>query len=519
MANRSLFRALRGQRVPAAKAVNEAGGRAYELTPEAQLAQYVMTGCLNGTFYAGAETQLERVLKLSTEVEAQFLAQLAVFARHEGRMKDMPALLCAILTTRSTPFFEKAAWAALDNAKMVRTFVQIVRSGAVGRKSLGTAPKRFVQEWLFRQTDEALFRGAVGNDPSLADLVKMVHPRPTTASRKALYAYLVGREHDAAELPELVREFERFKADRTGPVPNVPFQFLTALDLTTEHWTEIARNAPWQMTRMNLNTFARHGVFADAKMVDRVAARLRDPAQVRRAKVFPYQLMVAYLQADAKVPTVIREALQDALEVATANVPSLEGQVVVCPDVSGSMHSPVTGYRKGSTTKVRCVDVAALVSATLLRQNRGARVLPFSNDVVKVDLNPRDSVMTNAMRMASLPPAGTNCSAPLRQLVREKAKVDLVVFVSDNESWMDGQARHRGTATMEAWEALRQRNPQARLVCLDLQPYGTVQAQSRADILNIGGFSDQVFNLIGDFARGNLDGDHWLERVRRIQLD
>jgi 60 kDa SS-A/Ro ribonucleoprotein len=60
------------------------------------------------------------------------------------------------------------------------------------------------------------------------------------------------------------------------------------------------------------------------------------------------------------------------------------------------MLSPVTGQRKGSTTKVRCIDLAALVAAAVLRKNPSAEVLPFESHVVKVNLNPRDSVMTNA---------------------------------------------------------------------------------------------------------------------------
>ena len=102
----------------------------------------------------------------------------------------------------------------IDDGRMLRNFVQIVRSGQTGRKSLGTRPKRLVQRWLAQRSDEALFRAAVGNDPSLADVIKMVHPRPTSAARRALYAYLIGRPHDAAALPALVREFERYKADR-----------------------------------------------------------------------------------------------------------------------------------------------------------------------------------------------------------------------------------------------------------------------------------------------------------------
>src|SRR3712207_8227055 len=44
------------------------------------------------------------------------------------------------------------------------------------------------------------------------------------------------------------------------------------------------------------------------------------------------------------------------------------------PDVSGSMKSPVTGYRKGATSTVRCIDVAALVAAAVLRRSGEARV-------------------------------------------------------------------------------------------------------------------------------------------------
>ena len=85
----------------------------------------------------------------------------------------------------------------IDSPKMLRNFVQIMRSGVVGRKSLGSLPKRLVQQWLESRSDEQLFIGSVGNDPSLADIVKMVHPKPATPARQALYGYLIGREHDA----------------------------------------------------------------------------------------------------------------------------------------------------------------------------------------------------------------------------------------------------------------------------------------------------------------------------------
>src|SRR5581483_11213653 len=99
----------------------------------------------------------------------------------------------------------------MNNGRMVRNFVQIIRSGLVGRKSLGTAPKRLVREWLERQTPEALFRASVGQDPSLADIIKMVHPTPKSREREALFGYLIGRPHDPDLLPQTVQAFEAFK--------------------------------------------------------------------------------------------------------------------------------------------------------------------------------------------------------------------------------------------------------------------------------------------------------------------
>jgi 60 kDa SS-A/Ro ribonucleoprotein len=210
------------------------------------------------------------------------------------------------------------------------------------------------------------------------------------------------------------------------------------------------------------------------------------------------------------------------MELAIENVPKIDGQVYVFPDISGSMRSPVTGHRAGATSAVRCVDIAALVSAAMVRKNPGAEVLPFESTVVKFEFNPRDAVMTNAKRLAHLPCGGTNCSAPLAELNRIKAQGDLVIYVSDNESWVDAPNHgHFGggrTATMEQWEIFKRRNPTAKMVCLDIQPLATTQAKERADILNIGGFSDQVFDVIAEFAAGRLDGKTWVNKIENVSI-
>ena len=515
MANAMLFRSLIGALIPKADARNEAGGPAYELPPQQALAQFAATGCLNTTFYASAEQQLGRVLGLSAGVTTEFVAKTAVYCRERGYMKDMPALLLAALSRRDPKLMDRVFDRVVDSPRMLRTFVQIVRSGATGRKSLGSAPKRCVRRWLDQRTDAALFAASVGNAPSLIDIVKMVHPKPSTPQREALYGYLMGREVAWESLPVLVQQFESFKGGDRRNVPDVPFQMLTAVGLNRREWSQVARRGSWQMTRMNLNTFARHGVFDEPHMTELVAARLRNESEIARARVFPYQLLVAYRTADSAVPAVVRDALEDAMELAIANVPSIDGQVFVCPDVSGSMRSPLTGCRKGATTTVRCVDVAALVTAAIVRRNAATEVLPFEQSVVSLHLSRRDSVMTNAERLASVGGGGTSVSAPLALLNARKAKGNLVVIVSDTESWVDADGA-RGTTTLREWNIFRARNPKARLVLIDLQPYGTTQALDREDILNVGGFSDHVFEVMSAFASGQLRSDHWVGQIESV---
>lgn len=522
MASKSLFRSILGPLLPATDALNEEAAPAYAFSPEGALAQYASTGCLSSTFYASDAEQLAKVLELCAKVDPEFIARTAIHARSAGHMKDVPALLCAVLSVRAPALLVRVFPRVIDDGRMLRSFVQILRSGAVGRKSLGTLPRRLVREWLAGRSDEALFRASVGSEPSLADVVRMVHPRPATASRAALYGYLLGRPHAEADLPALVREFEAHKAGAADGLPDVPFQMLTGLPLGAREWTEIALKAPWQMTRMNLNTFARHGVFDDPGVARLVADRLRDPEAVRRSKVFPYQLMVAQASAAASVPRVVSEALHDAMEIAVGNVPSIDGKAYVFPDVSGSMRSPITGHRKGATSAVQCVHVAALVAAAVLRRNPDAEVIPFASEAVEVRLEPRDTVLTNAGRLASLPAGGTNSSAPLALLNRRGARGDLLIYISDNESWIDAPCygRYGGsrTATLEGWALFKARNPRARMVCIDIQPYGTTQAAEREDILNIGGFSDRVFDVIGEFAAGRLGPDHSVGEIRKVEL-
>lgn len=181
MANASLFASALNRLLPRADVRNQAGGAAYALGPEAKLAQLAATGTLADGFYSTAETQLADVLAAVQACDPMFVAKAAVYARKAGAMKDMPALLTAWLTVADPDLAVHVFGKVIDNGRMLRKFVQIIRSGQVGRTSLGSRPKRWVKAWLERASMAQLMQAATGTAPSLADIVKMVHPAPASA--------------------------------------------------------------------------------------------------------------------------------------------------------------------------------------------------------------------------------------------------------------------------------------------------------------------------------------------------
>jgi 60 kDa SS-A/Ro ribonucleoprotein len=274
---------------------------------------------------------------------------------------------------------------------------------------------------------------------------------------------------------------------------------------------------------MNLNTLLRHGVFEDAALAAEVAVRLGDPDEVRRARQFPYQYLAAYRHADAGVPEVVRAALGRAAEAACGNVPALPGPVVIGLDVSGSMASPVTGRRgAGATTALRCVDVAALFAAAVLRRNPDSVVIPFDTAAYAVDVDPQAPILALADRLARYGGGGTDCSQPLTEANRRPGDRAFAgcVLVSDNESWV-GAGRRGATAVLTEWErfaATQRRHGVAapKLVCIDVQPYATTQAPERADVLNVGGFSVAVFDVVAAFLAG--DPARFVAEVEAVEV-
>lgn len=540
MANKTLF-SSKTSKFTRTDTFNEAGGPAYKFTAKHALAQMAATGCFNHVYYASAQSQLDEMRKLIDRIDDNvFLAKLAVYARQRAYMKDMPTALLVVLSKRDTELMHRVFDRVVDNGRVLRTMFQMIRSGQFGRagsgKGLSSSLQRAFQRWLNDASVGKLLSASIGNDPSLRDVLRMARPTPKDNERRALFGWLTDKETDKwapaseADLPAQVQGLIAYRQAETAEAQvkilanlSARWDLLADAALSPLVWKAIAYQMGPQALRMNLNTLLRHEVLSDRELVDYVAVRLADADEIGRSRQFPYQFLAAYLNASAEVPQKIKLALHQAAEIACGNVPELSGPVMIGLDTSASMSMSATGWRgRGATSKMRCVDVAALFAAAILRRNPDSVVVPFDTRAYNVCIDPSDSILSLSKRLAKYGGGGTDCSIPLRAANTKYSRRKFVgcVLVSDNESWV-GRGRYGSTGVMTEWQTFVTNQKRIgvtdpKLVCIDIQPYGSTQAPERGDILNIGGFSDAVFHVVASYLSD--DAARFVAEVESIEL-
>lgn len=520
MSNSALFQSA-SYHINPADVVNAAGGLAYKLTDEHALAQYALTGTFGDSFYVSARVQLDEMLKLCAKVDNEFIAQLALYARTQGYMKDTPVFLLAYLSNTDYPKLSNLFKLLITEGGSLRTYVQIIRSGQTGRKSLGHRLKRLCGEFLNTASERTLLNASIGNDPSLVDVLKMVHVHPSEPWRRALFGWLMGKEFNPRDLPQACKDYDEFKSKGINEgqiLPNVPFLMLSSLPLNVDQWKYLVTRMSWKQVLKNLNTFTRKELFKDEEVVLLVAEALRKVPD----RTMPYEVLAAYIATKGNVPQLITDALHDVMLKVVSNVPDLNGRTLLACDISMSMSWSITGDRSTASSAVRCVDVAALMTSALLSRNKGAGVIAFNQQGYNAGQHMQETdIFTNTKLLSDMVGGGTDCSIPFQILIANNLVVDTVIMFSDNESWITDQGYGRSalqSPTLRYWNEYKKIAPNCKLICIDITPKANAQIHAQPNVFNIGGFSDNVFKIVASIIDGVSDPDHLVKEVKKIAL-
>lgn len=482
---------------------NKSGATAFKLTAAQSLAQLIAVGFLDNKYYTSAEEQLDMVKKLCSECSPEFVAACAIYSAEQG-MKDMPAVLLATLRQMSLDLYKQTFPHVARDGRMLRGLVAAIRGGKMGSRNLNTSGRRLVQQWFAARTPLQVWRQSVGANPSLSDVMALAHPSPgEDPERQAVYT-LLRKNKKTDNLPDEIKKYYDFVRDQVNnEMPRAGFMRLKALPLSKDNWKKLTEQMSWTELRMNLNMLEEKGVFEDKEVLQRVANKLMNPEEVKRSRVFPYQIYTSYENAKN---TVLRNALQVALDHSLANVPELPGNVILAVDVSQSMNGPVNGNTvrydaKKAAGVMTCSKVAAIMAMAFYKKNPTAKVYTFDTSPVEYtsQLNSQDSLATNVGRL-HFRGGGTTVAAPLQAVIGAKQPVDYFLIFSDYEN----NNQYRGGTTTEsalAWKKIKENNPNAKLIMIDLEGAHTSQVPiEREEVCYISGFNDGLFSAVRNWT-------------------
>ena len=352
------------------------------------------------TFYETAEQREQRFVDLVHRVTATnpvFVARLAPYLRNELKIRSASIVLAAEYVAAGGQGGRQVVASVLRRADEPAEMIGYWHSRH-GR-ALKMAVKRGVADAVVRLYNEraALRYDGLGRGVRMGDVIELTHPKARSPEQHALFRWLLDRRHrgeavaDPTVLPMLaasealaavpVDERRQVLAER-GPSAlaeaGTSWERLAGWlpgGMDAEAWESVIPSMGAMALIRNLRNFDEKGISAAA--VEQVIQRITDPAEVAKARLFPYQVWAAYRNAPSDD---WKRALGVTLDLTTQNVPVLDRTLVVV-DMSGSMQATVT-----NRSTISRVEVAAVMAAVTALRGMDSEVVIFGATNRKVKL-------------------------------------------------------------------------------------------------------------------------------------
>jgi 60 kDa SS-A/Ro ribonucleoprotein len=226
---------------------------------------------------------------------------------------------------------------------------------------------------------------------------------------------------------------------------------------------------------------------------------LTDEFLIKKSLVLPFRFLTAYEELlKLHQGSIVRKtimSLNNAVDIATCNVPKFEGETLVVLDVSGSMQMNNLGTKSPHI-------IGALFSAVLVKSNN-CDFMAFSDDAQYHNINPMDSTLTiaNSLRFSS---GGTNFHSIFKTAYK---KYDRIIILSDMQGWI---GNHSPDKVFEEYKTNTKSNP--FVYSFDLQNYGSMQFPEK-NVFAIAGFSEKIFDIMTLMEKDKKALIHEIEKI------
>ncbi len=523
---------------------NSAGGYGWQLDDWARLDRFLVLGSEGGTYYVGErELTIENASNVQRCLAADGLRTLAriVDISHSGRApKNDPAIFSLAMAAKlGDEATRRAAYAALPKVCRTGTHLMHFAEYAQGFGGWGRGMRKAVGSWFNGKPAEDLaFQLAKYQSRdgwSNRDLLRLAHPRAASPSHDRLFAWAVkgelpaGAESDPAcqlivAMTELksasdVHAVAKLIRERRIPRECVPTEWLTRAEV----WEALLDAMPMTAMIRNLATMTRAGLLvAGSTAAARVAAQLRDPQRLAKARVHPISVLSALMTYKSgrgvrgsgtwePVASVV-DALDAAFYASFGVIEPAGKRMLLALDVSGSMGSGAVSGIPSLTPRVASAAMALVTAAT----ERDHTFIAFTaagggyggqwgggqSGITTLTISPRQRLDDVVNAVAALPMGGTDCALPMIWAENNRVDVDTFCIYTDNETWAGNV--HPSQALRSYRDA---RGIPAKLVVVGMTSNGfSIADPNDAGMVDVVGFDTSTPPVIADFAR--TSGSH-----------
>lgn len=491
------------------KTINKAGGYGYKESPELELVSLLLTNFVKDQFYRDSNMsirELEAVVKKLPDFS--FAAKAGIFARNEFGMRSITHVLSAIIAgcihekggvKWGKSFFYNVV-KRTDDITEILSYYFLKNKRENKRVSISNPLKRGLAKAFDKFDDYQIAKYTMDKkEVSLKDAINLVRPKPTEKNKKSIKKLIkTGRVSSNTWESNLTQAGQNSKTSEEKE------------KMKSDAWKELItkRKLGYFALLRNLRNIAEQA----PDVLDEALDMLRDKKLIKKSLVLPFRFYTAYRQFDNSNIDRARDimvAIDDAVEISLDNVPKFDGRTLVVLDDSASM--TCFGMTKNYNSPM---NIGALFSSVLVKTNN-CDFMMFSNDAKYVNINPKDSIMTNVDKIIQNQRAyGTDFSSTF---LAANKKYDRIIILSDMQGWLEtawGFSCSDKSVSKAFKEYKNKFDANPYLYSFDLQGYGTLEFPEN-NVFCLAGFSDKIFDIMKLLEQ---DKNALVNRIKKVEL-
>lgn len=479
-----------GKRVAGKKVINHQGGESYALGPKKELATFLLTSFMNGSFHTSGDAQHARLVSLISQVDPTFAAKAAIYARDKFGMRTVTHVVGARLPqlVKGEPWMKGFISNLIVRPDDASEMIAYHKSKIGG--PIPNSLKKGVQLGLGKFNAYQMDKWNKGNF-NLVDTINLVTGGRNGKFRGSVISdvanKLVKGELESAETWESA-------LSQAGQAEDAEFSKATA-------WGDIVLSG--KIGQMALLKNLRNILEASSSLengddvVAKAAELLTNEGRVKSSRIFPFRYITAgdeLKKLNSKITrsqlNTILKALNTAMEISVISaVPVFEGRTVIAVDSSGSMTYQNVGGERAVQRPV--ADVAAQLAGFMYKANPDNTDVLFFDGTSRwaKDLNPLDPAQTVVDKFrGQIGNGGATYFHTIFGLINNVKAYDRVIILSD----MQGA----DSIKQNVADYRKSKNAEVFIHSVDMVGHGTSMFPENSRLATYAGFSEKMFELM-----------------------